>query len=86
MTMRGGWCVYILQCGDGSYYTGITNNIEKRLKDHRDGRGSRYVRSRMPFDLVYAEAAADQPSALRREAAIKKMKRADKLVLIELGK
>jgi len=81
--MQSSWVVYMLQCRDGSFYTGITNDIEKRLKEHCEGRGSRYVRSRMPFELVFSEKAEDRPSALRREAAIKKLKRPEKEILVK---
>jgi predicted GIY-YIG superfamily endonuclease len=81
--MRGPWNIYILECRDGTYYTGITTDIERRLGEHRGGRGSRYVRARRPFTLVYTETAGDRPSALKREAAIKKMKRAVKMLLVK---
>jgi len=76
------WCVYILRCRDGSLYTGITNDLDKRLGEHREGRGSRFVRSRLPFTLAWSEPAASRSDALRREASIKKMDRAGKLHLI----
>ena len=53
--MKKPWFVYILECQDGSFYTGITNNISKRMKVHNKGNGSKYVRSRLPFKLVYFE-------------------------------
>ncbi|MGH7457107.1 MAG: GIY-YIG nuclease family protein [bacterium] len=72
------WLVYILRCRDGSLYTGITNDLAKRLQAHRDGVASRYTRSRLPVKLVYLESAANRSAATKRELAIKRMKRAQK--------
>lgn len=74
--------VYILRCSDGTLYTGSTNQVERRLAAHQSGRGAKYTRSRLPVELVYQEDAADLSAALRREAAIKKLTRAQKLLLI----
>lgn len=79
------WFVYILRCGDGSLYTGCTNDLPRRLEAHRSGRGAKYTRSRPPVTLAYREAAADRSAALRREAAIKRLTRRQKLALIEGG-
>lgn len=79
------WFVYILRCGDGSLYTGCTNDLPRRLEAHRSGRGAKYTRSRLPVTLAYREAAADRSAALRREAAIKRLTRRQKLALIEGG-
>lgn len=76
------WTVYILACGDGSFYTGITNDLDRRLAAHAAGTASRYTRSRPPTRLAYREPAADRAAALRREAAIKRLTRADKLALV----
>ena len=78
-----GWCVYILRCADGSFYTGITTDPSRRLAEHNgDGpRGARYTRSRRPVELVYAEPAPSRHAAARREAAIKRLDRARKLAL-----
>jgi len=76
------WVVYMLRCRDGSLYTGITNDLSERLAAHRAGRGARYTRARLPVRLVYREARATQGSALRREAAIKRLPRAAKLALV----
>lgn len=76
------WTVYILRCGDGSLYTGCTNDLARRLEAHRSGKGAKYTRSRPPVALAYREAAADKSSALRREAAIKRLSRREKLALI----
>ena len=74
--------VYLLRCGDGSLYTGCTNDLARRLRAHQSGRGAKYTRSRLPVELVYREPAADRSAALRREAAIKAMTRAEKLALL----
>lgn len=72
------WLVYILRCSDGSLYTGITNDLPKRLKAHNAGRASRYTRSRLPVALAYNEPQKSKSAALKREAAIKKLRRAEK--------
>lgn len=77
-----GWTVYILRCGDGSLYTGCTNDLSRRLETHRRGKGAKYTRSRLPVALVYREETADKSAALRREAAIKRLDRREKLALI----
>ncbi len=74
---------YILRCGDGSLYTGWTNNLEKRLEAHNAGRGGRYTRSRLPVKLVYSESFDTKNEAMRREAAIKKLTRQEKEKLIK---
>ena len=76
------WYVYILRCGDGTLYTGSTDNVEKRFTAHAAGKGAKYTRGRGPLELVYTEALPDKSSALKREAAIKKLSRAEKLSLI----
>ncbi|MBI5070600.1 MAG: GIY-YIG nuclease family protein [Deltaproteobacteria bacterium] len=76
------WRVYVLRCRDGSLYTGATNDLEARLARHAAGKGSRYTRSRLPVRLVYQEAAPDRSAALRREAALKRLTRAEKLALV----
>lgn len=80
------WVVYMLRCGDGSLYTGCTNDLSRRLEAHQSGRGAKYTRSRPPVTLAYREAAADRSAALRREAAIKRLTRRQKLAMIEGGK
>lgn len=76
------WHCYLLECADGSLYTGITNDLDKRVAAHNEGTASKYTRSRLPVRLVYAEAHADRSAASRREAAIKKLKHAGKLALV----
>lgn len=76
------WFVYILRCADGTLYTGITDDVERRTAVHNAGRGAKYTRSRRPVEAVYRETCAGKSDALRREAAVKKLSRAQKLALI----
>ena len=76
------WTVYILRCGDGTYYTGITNDLPRRIRAHRLGRGAKYTRGRGPFTLVYTEEQPGRAAASRREAAIKALTRGEKEGLI----
>jgi predicted GIY-YIG superfamily endonuclease len=76
------WTVYVIRCRDRSLYTGITTDLDRRLRQHNAGRASRYTRSRLPVKLVHREAQPDQSTALKRELAIKKMSRAQKLAMI----
>lgn len=80
------WFVYILKCGDGSYYTGTTNNLAKRIGQHQLGKGAKYTRSRLPVQQVYSESCTDRSKALKREAEIKKLKRSQKRDLIVAAK
>ena len=75
------WIVYILECADGSLYTGITNDLEKRLAAHNAGEGAKYTRSRTPVVGRYQEKCADKSAALKREIEIKRLSRAEKLAL-----
>jgi putative endonuclease len=77
-----GWAVYLLRCRDGSLYAGATIDLARRLLQHQAGRGARYTRSRLPVALVWWERARDRSRALRREAAVKRLTRAEKLVLL----
>ena len=77
------WYVYILRCGDGTLYTGITDNISRRLAVHRSGKGAKYTRSRRPVELVYYEEFSTKMEAMSREYAIKQMNRKEKLKLVE---
>jgi len=79
---QGTWQVYLLRCGDGTLYTGATNDLARRLARHASGRGARYTRARLPVVLVHAERARGRSAALRREAAIKQLDRRSKLALI----
>jgi putative endonuclease len=76
------WQVYIILCTDNSLYTGITNDIERRLIQHAGSGGAKYFRGRQPERVVYLEEGHTRSTASKREAAIKKLKRADKLRLI----
>ena len=73
---------YILECVDGTYYTGWTADPERRLSQHNKGTASRYTRTRLPVKMVYLEPQLDRASAMKRERAIKKMTRKGKLKLI----
>lgn len=75
----------MLRCRDDSLYTGYTDDVERRLAVHRSGKGAKYTRSRLPVELVYREELPDKSAALRREAAIKKLPRAKKLLLLDAG-
>jgi putative endonuclease len=77
-----GWRVYILRCRGGSLYTGATNDLARRVALHAEGTGARYTRSRLPVRLVYDEPARDRGAALRREAAVKRLTRAEKLAVV----
>lgn len=76
-------CTYILKCKDGTLYTGWTNNLEKRLKDHNEGKGAKYTKARRPVVLVYHEVFETKEEAMRREYAIKHMTRSEKEQLIQ---
>ena len=75
--------VYILRCGDGTLYTGWTNDLEKRLKTHAAGKGAKYTRARLPVTLVYTEAFETEHEARSRECHIKRLSRGQKLSLIK---
>ena len=75
------WIVYILRCGDGTYYTGITNDMERRLEAHKSGKGAKYTRGRSPLEVVYTELQKTRSQASRREAEIKSFPRSDKELL-----
>ena len=77
-----GWFVYMLRCGDDSLYTGYTNDVERRLQVHQSGKGAKYTRSRLPVSLAYREELPSRSAAMRREAALKKYTRAEKLELV----
>jgi len=76
------WTVYILRCHDGTYYTGITNNMDKRLAAHNAGKGAKYTKPRRPVTLAYTETAPDRSVATKREYVIKKLNRREKENLI----
>jgi putative endonuclease len=75
--------VYIVECADGTFYTGWTTDLEARMEAHNRGRGGSYTRSRLPVRLIYCEEAEGKSEALKREAAIKKMSRVEKKKMME---
>jgi len=79
------WSVYILLCADGTFYTGITNQLEKRLVAHNNQKGAKYTASRLPVTLVWSESLIDRSTALKRELAIKKLTRQQKQQLASQG-
>ena len=74
---------YIVKCSDGTYYTGYTNDLEKRLLAHNAGKGAKYTRNRLPVEMVYYEEYEEKSEAMKREYAIKQLKRKEKLELIK---
>ena len=73
---------YIVKCNDGTLYTGWTNNLEKRIKDHNEGKGAKYTKARLPVELVYYETFETKEEAMSREYAIKRLSRREKEELI----
>lgn len=76
------WYVYMLRCRDGSLYTGYTDDPVRRLAVHNSGKGAKYTKSRLPVALVYSEEYDDKLAALKREFAIKRLKKSQKETLI----
>lgn len=72
------WKLYILRCGDGSLYTGITTDVEARLAAHRSGKGAKYTRGRSPLELIYSEECGSHSDALKREWTVKSLPREEK--------
>lgn len=83
--MEKPWQLYLLRCGDGTLYTGIALDAQKRLLMHRWGRGAKYTRGRGPLELVYTETCTNHSQALRRELEVKAMTREEKEALIARG-
>lgn len=82
--MKPSWFVYILKCSDNSLYTGITTNTERRIAEHNASkRGAKYTRMRQPVELVYSVKAKNRSDAAAKEAALKKLSRSEKLILIQ---
>ena len=77
------WFLYIMECSDGSFYTGITNDIERREQQHNDGTASRYTRSRRPVELRYHERCGTRSQALIRECSVKLLSRKEKVELVK---
>lgn len=82
--MANNWSLYILRCGDGSLYTGITVNIADRLEKHRSGKGAKYTKGRGPLELVYQEKCGSHSDALKREYAMKQITKSEKEKLISM--
>jgi len=80
------WCCYILRCADDTLYTGITNDLDKRLAAHNQGMAAKYTRARGPVTLELVEHFVGRSAALKREMTIKKLTRAEKLALIQSGR
>ena len=82
--MNSPWYVYVLRCADGSLYTGVARDLQRRLLQHNGelAGGSRYTRGRRPVELLWSEAEPDRSAAQRREASIKKLRREEKLRLL----
>ena len=76
------WHVYMVRCADDSLYTGCTNDLPRRVAAHNAGKGARYTRSRGPVEVVWSVRVKDRSSALSREARVKQLSRAEKLVLV----
>lgn len=76
------WVLYILKCKDGTFYTGIAKDLEKRLKTHNDGKGAKYTRTRLPVSLLYQEPCQSRAQALVRECAVKALPRIKKEALV----
>lgn len=77
--------IYILECGDGSYYTGYTNDLTQRLRKHEEGKGAKYTRGRGPLSLVFQESFSTKQEAMRMEFAVKKLNRSEKERIIKEG-
>ena len=81
--MEGNWYLYILRCGDGTLYTGITTDVAARFAQHQAGKGAKYTRGRGPLEVVYTEECGDHSAALKRELAIKALPREEKDKLLK---
>ncbi len=79
------WVVYILECKDKTFYTGITNNLERRLHQHENGTGAKYTKGRGPFKVIYQTECKDRSDASVKESYIKAMSKQEKIKLIELS-
>ena len=81
--MESQWYLYVLRCGDGTLYTGITTDVEKRFAAHQEGKGAKYTRGRGPLEILYREACASHSEALKREYAFKQLPREQKLSFLQ---
>lgn len=86
MSLANNWTCYILRCADDTLYCGITNDLDKRVAAHNAGTAAKYTRARGPVVLVFVEGCADRSIASKREMAIKRLTRLDKLLLIQSSK
>ena len=77
------WTVYLLRCSDGTLYAGVTTDLQRRLAQHASGKGARYTRGRGPLTVVHEERARGRSAALRRELALKRLRRSEKLALLD---
>ena len=75
------WSVYIVECSDGTLYTGISKDVRTRVRDHNSGKGAKYTKGRTPVTLVHTEVCGSRSTASRREYAIKKLRRPQKIAL-----
>jgi len=82
--LKSAFFCYMVQCSDGSYYTGWTTDPERRVKEHNSGRGALYTKFRRPVELIYLEQVEDRSSAQQREYAIKKLTRQKKTELVKI--
>lgn len=80
------WHLYLLHCGDGTLYCGIAVDVRARLKQHQEGKGAKYTRGRGPLELVYTEVCGSRSEALKRERAVKRLSRRDKLQMIKTSR
>ncbi len=80
--MDDGHYVYVVECSDGTYYTGYTTDVERRVAEHNDGTGAKYTRGRQPVTLVHVEAYETQSAAMQREHAVKQLRRDAKEALV----
>jgi len=85
-TQTGRWLLYILHCKDGTYYTGITNDLSRRVQQHNEGTASRYTRSRRPVKVIFQEPCRSKSHALKKEYAVKSLTRKMKEAYIGLRK
>ena len=81
--MESQWYLYVLRCGDGTLYTGITTDVERRFAAHQSGKGAKYTRGRGPLELLHQEGCGDHAQALKREYAFKRLSREQKLLFLE---
>ena len=81
--MEKKWYLYVLRCGDGTLYTGITTDVQARFAQHQAGKGAKYTRGRGPLELVYTEECDDHSAALKRELAVKALSREEKERMIQ---